>query len=138
MSKAFGLLVGVGVGLLFAQTCQVAPRDPHAQLTTPAIAAAPAASPPTAAPEATAPASFAAPETPDALFARTVRPILAVRCAPCHNPGGTMYARLPFDDPKTVADHRGGVRKRIKGDEKATLEAWLAKVPPAPSEPAPY
>jgi hypothetical protein len=137
MSKAFGLLVGVGVGLLFAQTCQVAPRDPHARLATP-VMEAPAPSPAAVAPEAPAPASFAAPETPDALFARTVRPILAVRCAPCHNPGGTMYARLPFDDPKTVADHRGGVRKRIKGDEKATLEAWLAKVPPAPSEPAPY
>lgn len=135
MSKAFGVLVGVGVGLLFAQTCQVAPRDPHARLATP-VMEAPAPSPATAAPEATA--SLATPETPDALFARTVRPILAVRCAPCHNPGGTMYARLPFDDPKTVADHRGGVLKRFKGEQKATLEEWLAKAPPAPSEAPPY
>jgi mono/diheme cytochrome c family protein len=138
MSKAFGLLAGVGVGLLFAQTCQVPPRDPHTRLTTPDAAGAHATAKTPAAvspPGAAAPASpaAAAPETPAELFARTVRPILAERCAPCHNPGGKMYARLPFDDPKTVADHRGGIVQRIKGEERKTLEAWLAVMPPAPS-----
>ena len=84
---------------------------------------APTALTATAAP-APAPAE---PEKSDALFLRTVRPILAERCAPCHNPGGKMYARLPFDDPKTVADHRGGIVKRIKGEQREVLEAWLAQ-----------
>ncbi len=38
-----------------------------------------------------------------------------------------MYARLPFDDPTTVASHSGGILRRIKDPEnKKALEAWLA------------
>ena len=59
-------------------------------------------------------------------FARDVRPILAQRCEPCHEPGGKMYARLPFDDPATVASHPAGILKRLKGDDKVTVERWIA------------
>ena len=110
MNKALGLLMGVGVGLLFAQTCQLSPRDPHATMEAPRAESATATDPmqepaPTALTATAAPAPAPAePEKSDALFLRTVRPILAERCAPCHNPGGKMYARLPFDDPKTVAE----------------------------------
>jgi len=30
-------------------------------------------------------------------FTSAVRPILVARCAPCHEAGGKMYERLPFD-----------------------------------------
>jgi hypothetical protein len=36
-----------------------------------------------------------------------------------------MYERLPFDDPQIVRDHREGVLRRLKGDERAIVEAWL-------------
>ena len=67
-------------------------------------------------------------------FAATVRPILATKCAPCHNPGGQMYARLPFDDPKVVSSHSPGILKRLKGDDRAALEKWLATVAPPAAE----
>jgi hypothetical protein len=125
MGRTFGVVLGVGAGILFAATCQLRP-DPHASLAkpeAPAPAPAPISSDTTAATPATT-------EAPDALFLRTVRPILAERCAPCHNPGGSMYARLPFDDPKTVADHRSGIVKRIKKEqERAAMEQWLLRVP---------
>ncbi len=62
-------------------------------------------------------------------FATTVRPILQERCAPCHEPGGKMYERLPFDNPKTIATHPDGVLKRLKGDDRAAVEKWLAAQP---------
>jgi hypothetical protein len=132
MNRVFGLVAGVGIGLLFGQTCRLTPSDPHAGMTSQAATVTPVSAP-AAAPAPKDPAPAAAAETPDALFARTVRPILAERCAPCHNPGGQMYAKLPFDDPKTVADHRGGIVKRIKGEERKTLDAWLAVVPASTS-----
>jgi hypothetical protein len=57
---------------------------------------------PTARPQApeTASPETAAPER--AAFDEKIRPILARTCAPCHNPGGKMYSRLPFDDPEVV------------------------------------
>ena len=65
-------------------------------------------------------------------FARDVRPILARRCDPCHEPGGKMYARLPFDDPATVASHPAGILKRLKGDDNVTVERWIAAQPKQP------
>jgi hypothetical protein len=71
----------------------------------------------------------ASPTSPDAQFASTVRPILVTHCAPCHEPGGRMYERLPFDRAETIASHREGVLKRIKvPDEKAAIEKWLASL----------
>jgi hypothetical protein len=67
-------------------------------------------------------------------FRTTVRPILATRCAPCHNPGGRMYARFPFDDPQVVSSHSPGVLRRLKADDRATLEKWLAGLAPAAPE----
>jgi hypothetical protein len=84
--------------------------------------------------EAAAAASWTqppAPEIPDASvasFRQSLRPILSTRCAPCHEPGGKMYARLPFDDPGTVASHAARMGTRLKGDDLKALEAWAAEV----------
>ncbi len=66
-------------------------------------------------------------------FEATVRPILASRCAPCHNPGGKKYAELPFDQPDVVSSHAGGIRRRLKGEDLQALEKWLATLPPQPA-----
>jgi hypothetical protein len=66
-------------------------------------------------------------------FAATVRPVLAAKCAPCHEPGGKMYGSLPFDKGETIASHREGVLKRLKGDDRAAVEKWLAGLPPPKS-----
>jgi pimeloyl-ACP methyl ester carboxylesterase len=58
-------------------------------------------------------------------FEARVRPLLAQRCAPCHVPGGRMYARLPFDDAEVVRSHRAGILRRLDGDDRTTVEAWL-------------
>jgi hypothetical protein len=92
------------------------------------------------APRIAPPASRAAdrvPETPAPapppadLFAAAVRPVLASRCTPCHEPGGRMYGRMPFDSPEVVASHRAGILRRIKEPaERKALEDWLATLPP--------
>ncbi len=77
-------------------------------------------------------APAAEPKSPGAeAFAATVRPVLAAKCAPCHEPGGKMYGSLPFDKGETIASHREGVLKRLKGDDRAAVEKWLASLPPA-------
>jgi cytochrome c553 len=88
-----------------------------------------------------APPAPAGAPTPTALpapaadaFASTVRPVLAAKCTPCHEPGGKMYERLPFDRGETIASHREGVLKRLKGDDRAAVEKWLAMLPPAPAK----
>ena len=68
---------------------------------------------------------------PADLFETTVRPILSQRCGACHDPGGKMYARLPFDDPKVVASHPEGVLRRLKGDDREALQRWFAGLAPA-------
>jgi hypothetical protein len=101
----------------------------HRAATAPA-APAPAPTPaPRAAPTPVPPAVPAtASSTPSAdVFRVEVAPLLARRCAPCHNPGGKMYERLPFDDPATVAGHPEGILKRIKDPaEHALIERWIA------------
>lgn len=61
-----------------------------------------------------------------ARFRSSIRPILAARCAPCHETGGKMYARLPFDDPATVAAHSEKMARRLRDDDRKALEAWAA------------
>jgi hypothetical protein len=39
-----------------------------------------------------------------------------------------MYDRLPFDKGETIASHREGVLKRLKGDDRAAVEQWLASL----------
>jgi hypothetical protein len=82
---------------------------------------------PTAAPS---PSPLPAPtETPE-LFASVVRPILKAHCSPCHEPGGRLYDRLPFDNPKVVSSHSEKVLRRLKGEDKEALERWLATLKP--------
>src|SRR5688572_6707081 len=58
-------------------------------------------------------------------FEGVVRPVLLRRCAPCHEPGGKMYDRLPFDTAQTIVDHREGVLRRLNAEDKAAVERWL-------------
>jgi hypothetical protein len=68
-------------------------------------------------------------EVPD-LFTNVVRPILKAHCSPCHEPGGRLYDRLPFDNPKVVSSHSEKVLRRLKGEDKEALERWLATLKP--------
>jgi len=36
-----------------------------------------------------------------------------------------MYERMPFDRAETIASHREGVLRRLKGDDRAAVERWL-------------
>jgi len=65
-----------------------------------------------------------------ALFQSSVRPILATRCTPCHEPGGKMYERLPFDEPSVVSSHREGVLRRLKGEDRDAVERWFSSLSP--------
>jgi hypothetical protein len=67
-------------------------------------------------------------------FRASVRPILSVKCAPCHEPGGKMYGRLPFDDPGTVASHAARMATRLKGEERKALESWAASASAPPQQ----
>jgi hypothetical protein len=60
------------------------------------------------------------------LFLASVRPMLVQKCAPCHEPGGKLYEKLPFDSRTVVAAHAPGMMKRLKGEDRAILEAWVA------------
>lgn len=100
------------------RTASTAPEHP----VKPAEATALVASP--------APASAVPPASADP-FRAIVRPILSARCGACHDPGGKMYARLPFDDPKVVASHPEGVLRRLKGDDREALQRWFADFAPA-------
>jgi hypothetical protein len=64
-------------------------------------------------------------EAPD-FFAGIVRPILKAHCSPCHEPGGRLYDRLPFDNPKVISSHPEQVLRRLKGEDKEAVERWLA------------
>ena len=77
------------------------------------------------APAPNAPVSAGPSQAPDS-FAMTVRPILREHCAPCHEPGGKMYDRLPFDKPQTISAHPEGVLKRLKGEDHEAVAKWLA------------
>ena len=87
-----------------------------------------APAPPT---EVPSPSPLPAPTAAPDLFAGVVRPILKVHCAPCHEPGGRLYDRLPFDNPRVVSSHSPGVLRRLKGEDRTALEQWLATLKPA-------
>ncbi len=67
-------------------------------------------------------------------FRTTIRPILSEHCGACHDPGGKMYARLPFDNPRVVASHSEGVLRRLKGDDRDALQRWIAGLAPAAAQ----
>ena len=57
-----------------------------------------------------------------------VKELLSQRCAPCHNPGGKMYERLPLDSPEIVKTHNAAILQRLKTiEDKQILEKWLSK-----------
>jgi hypothetical protein len=87
-----------------------------------------AAADPSLVASASGPSPLASPPPVD-VFAASVRPILAKTCAPCHEPQGKMYDKLPFDNARVVASHPEGVLKRLKGSEKETVERWLTALP---------
>lgn len=64
-------------------------------------------------------------------FQTTIRPILSEQCGACHNPGGKMYARLPFDDREVVSSHGAAILRRLKGDDRAAMDRWLSGLAPA-------
>ncbi len=65
---------------------------------------------------------------PSTEFARDVQPILARRCTPCHFPGGTMHAKLPFDRGETIDRLGTKLFSRIKDDkEQELIRKYLAR-----------
>ncbi len=104
--------------------------ESRSRATPPVPTAVPAA--PTAVPSPLPPP--APTEAPD-LFVSIVRPVLRAHCAPCHEPGGKMYGRLPFDDPKVPSSHSEGVLRRLKGEDKEAFERWLATLNHGEDEP---
>jgi hypothetical protein len=63
-------------------------------------------------------------------FDSQVKPILQTRCTPCHFPGGVMYAKLPFDQARTIRDLGEKLFTRIKDEqEQALLRSFLAQAP---------
>ena len=67
------------------------------------------------------------PKTPPPVdFQTQIRPILEKRCQPCHFAGGKMYARMPFDQPKTIRTLGEKMFTRIKEpQEQALLRGFL-------------
>ena len=100
---------------------EVAPAAVSRETATPV---APPPATPNATAEAPAPEAAAPEASPD--FVRDVKPLLARTCTPCHVPGGKMYDRLPFDDPKTVASAQAGILRRLKGDDHDLVARWIA------------
>jgi hypothetical protein len=80
----------------------------------------------------------APPSAERAAFDGAVRPILESRCRPCHFEGGKMYARLPFDQPKTIRDLGEKLFTRIQQpEEQAIIRAFLSSPATDPPPPAP-
>jgi hypothetical protein len=115
--KAAVAPVLLAVALLQAKDCSSGGGGRAA--VTPSPPPSPTLAPPTPVPSPT--------EAPD-LFASVVRPIVQTHCAPCHEPGGKMYGRLPFDNPKVLSSHSEGVLRRLKGDDREAFERWIASL----------
>lgn len=109
-------------------------RTPPAPVAAENVVSAPAPEPTAvAAPPPAATVVSAAPAAPPPVdaFRESVRPVLSARCGKCHDPGGRMYARLPFDDPGVVSSHGDRILGRLRGDDRAAVEKWLAGLAPA-------
>ncbi|MBI3587120.1 MAG: hypothetical protein HY088_08330 [Ignavibacteriales bacterium] len=59
-------------------------------------------------------------------FRRNVLPILKNNCMPCHFPGGTVYARYPFEEYKTVFALRKRLHTRLKSGVLDIVNTWIA------------
>ena len=67
-------------------------------------------------------------------FDTEILPILSAKCLPCHFTGGKMYAKLPFDNPKTIYMLGDRLFTRIKDErEQASIRAFLAGNTPVPA-----
>lgn len=74
------------------------------------------------------PAAAPPPPPPRVNFATEIRPVLEQRCSPCHFQGGVMYARLPFDDPKTITKLGTKLFSRIKDEKtRAAIRTMIAE-----------
>jgi hypothetical protein len=61
-------------------------------------------------------------------FDKQIEPMLKAKCQPCHFPGGTMYAKRPFDRPATIVALGEKLFTRIKDEEqRKTIRAFLAE-----------
>ena len=57
-----------------------------------------------------------------------VKEMLSRNCTPCHEPGGKMYEKLPFDNPDVIRTHSEPILKRInKLEDKKLMEDWLSE-----------
>jgi hypothetical protein len=56
-----------------------------------------------------------------------VKSMLSRNCTPCHEPGGKMYEKLPFDNPEAVRANSSPILRRIdKPEDKWIMEEWLS------------
>jgi hypothetical protein len=69
--------------------------------------------------------------TPADSFERSIKPMLARSCTPCHVPGGKMYDRLPFDNPDVVRSRLDSILRRLKAAKDRTLLEEWEKLPAA-------
>jgi len=61
-------------------------------------------------------------------FDKDITPILTSKCQPCHFPGGTMYAKRPFDKPATIVALGEKLFTRIKDErQRALIRAFLSE-----------
>jgi len=120
MTRLLATLLGASVAAML-QTGNCAATSPRRIPSPSPTATAVATAVPSPAPAPT--------EVPD-LFVNVVRPVLKARCSPCHEPGGKMYDRMPFDNPRVVSSHSAGALRRLKGEDREALERWLATLKP--------
>jgi hypothetical protein len=70
-------------------------------------------------------------------FETQIQPIFEGKCQPCHFPGGTMYAKRPFDKPATIIALGEKLFTRIKDEkDRALIRTFLAEQKQRASEPA--
>jgi hypothetical protein len=106
------------VGILALATCSSnTPAIPPTRETTTKLQAA------------TVALSSAQPDSPRVdYFNANVRPLLEKQCQPCHFNGGKVYAKLPFDDPKTIRRLGTKLFSRIQSKkEQAVISTFLAQ-----------
>jgi hypothetical protein len=82
-------------------------------------------------PELASARATVAPDSTAVHFEKDIVPILKAKCSPCHFPGGTMYSKMPFDNPQTIKDHPEGILRRIKSEpENGKIKAFLQSQTP--------
>src|SRR5712692_5018920 len=59
-------------------------------------------------------------------FQSNILPLLQSNCNPCHFPRGKVYAKLPFDDYKTVVSLGKKLNTRFKQKKQhAIIDRWI-------------